>query len=264
MNFQTLNYAVDEGVATITLQRPDARNAVNSVMSRELPEMWRHFEQDDSAIVAIVTGSGEKAFCTGADLTDLPETEGEGRAGTLDSFRWTSLQNAVWKPVICAVNGMTVGGGLHFVADSDIVIAADNATFFDTHVKVGLVAGLEPVSLARKMPMEAVLRMMLVGGNERMPAQRALELGMVGEVVPQAQLMTRARAVADRVKTNSPAAMAKTKRAIWQGADVGLGQALEQAWKLIMAQNEHPDIEEGSKAFLEQRLPNWKPYSENN
>ena len=264
MNFQSISYEVREGVATITLTRPDARNAVNSVMSRELPSVWKHFEHDDEAIVAIVTGAGEKAFCTGADLADLPMTDGEGKHGSVKSIAWTSLQNNVWKPVICAVNGMTVGGGLHFVADSDVVIAAHTATFFDTHVKVGLVAELEPVSLARKMPMEAVLRMMLVGGNERMSATRALELGMVGEVVPQAQLMTRARELADMIKSNSPAAMARTKQAIWRGADSGLNEAMVQAWALIMQQNDHPDLEEGGRAFLEKRLPNWRAYSELN
>ena len=231
-------------------------------MSCELPALWKQFEADDEAIVAIVTGAGDKAFCTGADLADLPETDGEGTSGSLKSISWTSLQNEVWKPVICAVNGMTIGGGLHFVADSDIVIAAESATFFDTHVKVGLVAGLEPVCLARKMPLEAVLRMMLVGGNERLSATRARKLGMVGEVVPGDCLLARAREVAAMVRGNSPAAMAKTKQAIWCGADRGLADATQQAWDLIMAHSAHPDYEEGGKAFLERRPPEWKPYSE--
>jgi E-phenylitaconyl-CoA hydratase len=262
MTYETLTYEVHEGVATITLNRPDARNAVNSTMSRELPQVWAEFEGDDTAIVAILTAAGNKALCTGADLGDLPETDGEGNSGSLKSMRWTSLQNEVWKPVICAVNGMAVGGGLHFVADSDIVIAAESATFFDTHVKVGLVAGLEPVCLARKMPMEAVMRMMLVGGAERMSAERALALGLVGEVVLGSKLLSRAREVADMIKQHSPAALKKTKQAIWQGADQGLSDALENAWSLIMAHNNHPDVAEGSKAFMEGRTPNWQTYSE--
>ena len=92
---------------------------------------------------------------------------------TLESIKWTSMQNNIWKPVICAVNGIVCGGGLHFVADSDIVIASENATFFDTHVKVGLVAGLEPVGLSRKIPLESVLRMSLIGGGERLNAEDA-------------------------------------------------------------------------------------------
>ncbi len=262
MTYETLKYEVSDGIATITLNRPDSRNAVNSTMSRELPQVWAEFEGDDSAIVAILTAMGNRALCTGADLGDLPETDGEGNSSSLKSIRWTSVQNDVWKPVICAVNGMTVGGGLHFVADSDIVIAAESATFFDTHVKVGLIAGLEPVCLARKIPMEAVMRMMLVGGAERMSAERAQALGLVGEVVPAENLLSRAREVADMIKQHSPAALKKTKQAIWQGADVGLSAALENAWSLIMAHNDHPDFAEGGKAFMEGRTPNWQAYSE--
>ncbi len=266
MNFETLTYTVSDGVAVISLNRPQQRNAVNSVMSRELPQVWQHFNQDKSAVVAILTGAGDKALCKGADLADLPEKDGEvddqGRKfGTLASIKWTSLQNRIWKPVICAVNGMVVGGGLHFVADSDIVIAADSATFFDTHVKVGLVAGLEPVSLVRKMPFDAVMRMALTGGNERMSAQRAYELGMISEVVPATELMQRAHALADLIKTNSPVALARTKKAVWEAKEMGLHAGLENAWQYIMAQNTHPDIAEGGKAFMERRNPQWQPYA---
>ncbi len=262
MAFSTLGYRVEDGVALITLERPKAHNAVNSVMGRELPLAWQRFESDDSAVVAIVTGAGERAFCVGADLADLPQTDGEGRDGTLASIRWTSLQNRVGKPVICAVNGMAVGGGLHFVADSDIVLAAEHATFFDTHVKVGLVAGLEPVALARRMPLEAVLRMTLVGGGERISAARALTLGLVGELVPAADLLTRAHEIATLIKANSPAAMARSKRAIWEGTDRGLGAALDNAWSSIMEHSTHPDVEEGARAFIDKRTPCWRPYSE--
>ena len=234
MEFSTLKYELTDGVALITLDRPQAHNAINSVMSRELPAVWRHFATDDAALVAIVTGAGERALCVGADLADLPAMDGGGRNGTLASIRWTSLQNAVWKPVICAVNGMGVG----------------------------LVAGMEPVTLARKMPLEAVLRMTLVGGNERMNAARAQALGLVGEVVPADRLLARAFEVAAMIKGNSPAAMARSKRAIWEGAERGLGAALEHAWELIMQQNAHPDTEEGARAFLEKRAPRWRPFSE--
>ena len=259
MDFHTLRYDVDDGVLTLTLDRSAAHNAVNAQMSRELPLAWQRFAEDDSALVAIVTGAGEKAFCVGADLADLPQIDGERGAGTLQSIRWSPLQNQVWKPVICAVNGMAVGGGLHFVADSDIVIAAEHATFFDTHVKVGLVAGLEPVSLARRMPLEAVLRMTLVGGAERIDAHRARELGLVGEVVPGAQLAARAREVADMIKRHSPTALMRSKQAIWGAAERGLTAGLEHAWSLIMAHDGHPDMAEGARAFIERRAPRWQP-----
>ena len=259
MRFTTINYEVSDKVAIITLNRPDQYNAVNSVMSQELPLAWEKFREDSSATVGIITGSGAKAFCSGADLADLPDMNDEPGKASLESIRWTSLQNNVWKPVICAVNGITCGGGLHFVADSDIIIASDNATFFDTHVKVGLVAGLEPVGLSRKIPLEAVLRLSLVGGGERMSAQRALEIGLIGEIVTKDKLMERAREVADMIKVHSPSALARTKKAIWHSKEKGLNESLEYAWKLISEQNVHPDFEEGGKAFIEKRPPKWKP-----
>lgn len=254
MDFQTLDYRLDDGIATITLQRPSVLNAVNAQMSRELPLAWARFESDPAARVAILTGSGERALSVGADLADLPVAEPGGLAG----FRWSALQNAVTKPVICAVNGMAVGGGLHFVADSDIVLAAEHASFFDTHVKVGLVAGLEPVMLARRIPLEAVMRLALSGGAERLDAARALALGLVGEVLPPARLMTRAREIASAIARHSPAALARTRKAIWGAKELPLHEALQQAWDLIMAQAAHPDAAEGARAFLEKRPPRWR------
>lgn len=257
MDYATLQYAVTDGIATITLQRPEKGNAINSRMSEELPAVWGAFEADASARVAIITGAGERAFCVGADLADRPGTDAEGHDASLKSIRWTSLQNDVSKPVICAVNGMAVGGGLHFVAESDMVIAAEHATFFDTHVKVGLVSGLEPVVLARRMPLEAVMRLALTGGAERLSAHRARELGLVGEVVPADQLSSAAYALALSVRDHSPAALARTKRAIWQSKELGLHDALQFAWREIAEHIGHPDVEEGARAFLERRSPRW-------
>ena len=173
------------------------------------------------------------------------------------------MQNNIWKPVICAVNGMACGGGLHFVADSDVVIASENATFFDTHVKVGLVAGLEPVSLSRKIPLERVLRMSLIGGGEKIDSNEAKNIGLISEIVNQENLMARAIEIANNIKIHSPSALAKTKKAIWQSQDTGLNQGLKNAWNLISEQQIHSDFEEGAKAFIEKRLPKWKPYNPN-
>jgi enoyl-CoA hydratase/carnithine racemase len=164
--------------------------------------------------------------------------------------------------VITAVNGYCCGGGLHFVADSDLVICSDNATFFDTHVKVGLIAGMEPVGLARRLPLEAVLRLALLGGAERMDAATALRLGLVGEVVPRAELMPRALTLAGHIAQHSPTALARTKRAIWESLDVGLTRALENVWRMIEAHERHPDMREGALAFAEKRAPRWAPYEE--
>jgi E-phenylitaconyl-CoA hydratase len=257
--FQTLSYEVNDGIALIVIDREAARNAINSVMGRELPLLWGRFKSDVAAQVAIITGRGDKAFCTGADLADLPVPEVDPHL--LQSIRWSPLQNKVWKPVIAAVNGMAIGGGLHLIADADIVLAAESATFFDTHVAVGLVAGLEPVSLCRRMPLGAVLKMALTGGVERMSAQEALRLGMVDEVVAGKTLLDRARALAKMIQRHSPAALARSKQAIWQAQDSGLHAGLENAWRLIMQHSAHPDFMEGGKAFIERRTPRWRPYS---
>ena len=261
MDYSTINYQVQDGVATILLNRPDNLNAVNSLMSKELPDVWNNFNNDDSAIVAIITGSGNKSFCTGADLEDLPDMNNDPGKSTIESIKWTSLQNKIWKPVICAVNGICCGGGLHFVADSDIVIASEHSTFFDTHVKVGLVAGLEPVGLSRKIPLESVLRMSLIGGGERMNSDKALNIGLISEIVPNESLLDRANEIADKIKVHSPAALSKTKKAIWNSKESGLTEALGFAWDLISEQHKHADFKEGTAAFLEKRSPKWKPYS---
>ncbi|MEX6724693.1 enoyl-CoA hydratase/isomerase family protein [Parapedomonas caeni] len=253
--FDTIDYRLDAGIATIRLNRPDRHNAINHQMHLELPQVWQRFNEDPAAIVAIVTGAGERAFCSGADVADLPRPEMD----SADGLRWTAIQNKVWKPVICAVNGLTVGGGLHFVADADIVIAAEHASFSDSHVSVGLVAGLEPVSLARRMPLEAVLRMALMGREARLDAARAMALGMVGDVVPAGELLARAEAVARIIARNSPGAMARTKRAIWQSLELPLHAALDRAWAEIQANNAGPDFQEGIAAFRERRAPNWPP-----
>jgi enoyl-CoA hydratase/carnithine racemase len=177
-------------------------------------------------------------------------------------FKLTAIQNRCWKPVITAVNGMVVGGGLHFIADSDLILCSENATFFDTHVKVGLIAGLEPVGLARRIPFEAVMRMALLGGSERMTAEEAKAVGLVGEVVPQAELMPRARELAEKIAQHSPTALALSKKSIWQSLDKGLDAGLDDTWQRIKDHTEHPDLIEGSTAFVEKRRPRWAPYTD--
>ncbi len=264
MEFETIRYDKQERVATLTLNRPARHNAFDLRMARELTRAWQAVKRDPEVVCAIVTGAGNRAFCTGADVADVAAGEaGESPADWRDSpwLRLTAIQNRCWKPVVTAVNGMCCGGGLHFVADSDLVLASETATFFDTHVKVGLVSGLEPVGLTRRLPLEAVLRMALLGGAERMDARRALELGLVGEVVAPERLLARARELAGRIARHSPAALAGTKRAIWEGLDRGLEPALDHAWTLIRKHDAHPDVREGARAFVEKRPPRWAPFA---
>jgi (E)-benzylidenesuccinyl-CoA hydratase len=262
----TLRYEKADGVATITLNRPERHNAFNMAMARDLHAAWTEVKSDPEVVCAIVTGAGEKAFCTGFDVTEVASGDAAGiEDEAYDAsplLKLTAIHNHCWKPVITAVNGMVNGGGLHFIADSDLVIAAEHATFFDTHVKVGLLSALEPVGLARRIPLEAVLRMSFLGGAERMSAAEAKQLGLVGEVVPAAQLLPRARDLAAKIAQHSPAALARTKRAIWESLDRGLQDGLRHAWALIGEHNKCGDPREGALAFVEKRKPRWSPYTD--
>ena len=266
MEFETLLYEVADGVATLTLNRPERHNAFNMKMAGELQAAWSAIKADPQVVCVVLTGAGDKALCTGFDVSDVAagDTAGEEKVAYEESpiLKLTAIHNRCWKPVITAVNGMVNGGGHHFIADSDLIVAAEHATFFDTHVKVGLVAGLEPVGLARRIPLEAVLRMALLGGAERMSAQEAKQLGLVGEVLPAEQLLPRAHELARKVARHSPAALARTKRAIWESLDHGLHHGLRHAWDIIGTHGSSPDSREGAMAFVEKRAPRWAPYSE--
>jgi enoyl-CoA hydratase/carnithine racemase len=265
MDFETLLYDASDGVATITLNRPERHNAFNRTMAQELGRAWSEVKRDRDVVCAILTGAGDRALCSGMDVGDVADGSarrvGEDSRESAPWFKLTALQNRCWKPVITAVNGMVCGGGLHFVADSDLILAAEHATFFDTHVKVGLVAGLEPVGLARRMPLEAVLRMAFLGGSERLDAAEARRLGLVGEVLPAQRLMPRARELAARIAEHSPTALARSKQAIWESLDVGLEAGIDRAWQIIREHTSHPDLQEGSRAFVEKRRPRWAPFS---
>lgn len=253
------------GVATLTLDHPKARNAFDYEMTQELRRRWAEISADPEIVCVIVTAAGEKAFCTGWDVTSTASGESQhfAQAARSDApyCQITALQNRCWKPVVTAVNGMCAGGGLHFIADSDLVIASETATFFDPHCEVGMLAGYEPVGLARKIPLDAVFRMVLLGSAERMSAARALELGLIGEIVAPERLQDRAREIAAIIARQSPTALARTKRTIWQSLDHGLEGGLDVAHRELMVHSGHPDMIEGPKAFLEKRKPSWAPYT---
>lgn len=269
MAFETILYEKRDGVATITLNRPERHNAFNVAMARELRRAWADVKASPDVVCALLTAAGTHAFCTGMDVAEVASGSAGEESRRMEReegkpfYRFlTAIQNRCWKPVVTAVNGMVVGGGFHFVADSDLVVCSDSATFFDTHVRVGLVAGLEPVGLARRIPLEAVMRLALLGGSERMDARTALAVGLVGEVLPPERLLPRARELAAMISRHSPTALARTKRAIWESLDVGLEAALERTWRIIQEHTGHPDLAEGTQAFVEKRPPRWAPYTE--
>jgi enoyl-CoA hydratase/carnithine racemase len=253
----------DDGIAILTLDRPGRGNALLPAMQRVVRAIWSEVRDDPSLRVAIVTAAGERHFCTGFDVGEA-EADDAGdvfaNRPLTDAVHWSPYQNRVWKPVICAVNGLCVGGGLHFVVDADIVIASANAAFMDSHVNVGMVGALENVGLAKRLPLGSALRMTLLGRHYRMPAERAHQLGLVDELVESpADLLPAALAMAEQMLENSPQAMALSKQAVWNSLEQGYGAALEQAWALLRLHWAHPDFAEGPRAFAEKRKPVWNP-----
>lgn len=252
-----------DGIAVIRLDRPERGNALLPAMQPVLRAIWSEVRDDPAIRVAIVCASGERHFCTGFDVA---EAEGEDAGDVFsnrplaESVHWSPHQNRVWKPVICAVNGLCVGGGLHFVVDSDIVLASENAAFMDAHVNVGMVGALENVGLARRLPLGSALRMTLQGRHYRMSAQRAYQLGLVDELVSTPDgLLPAALELAEQLLGNSPQAMALSKQAVWGSLEHGYGAALEHAWALLRLHWQHPDFREGPRAFTEKRPPRWNP-----
>ncbi|MET0160102.1 MAG: enoyl-CoA hydratase/isomerase family protein [Acidimicrobiales bacterium] len=243
--------------------RPDQLNAMNSAMRDEFADAWLELDRDPDVRVVVHTGNG-RAFQTGVDVSEIAG-DGVGFERYRESvetwdLHFTAWQQGVRKPVITAVNGICAGGGFHWVAEADIVIAASDAQFFDPHVSIGQVVAIEAIGLMRKMPAEAVMRMALVGRHERMSAQRAYELGMISEVVdPPERLREAAQELAEKIAQNSPAAMAATKRALWGSLELGLTDACRAGAQDLVSMWGHPDQTEGPAAFAERREPEWQP-----
>ncbi len=252
MEFETILFDVSDHVATITFNRPERLNATNDTSRRELGEAWGIVRDDPDIRVAIITGAGDRAFSAGQDIRATAES------GIRNKVPGSRLHHDCWKPVICALNGMVVGGGLHQVADADLIIAAEHAELLDTHCMVGNVFGMEPVALLRRMPLSMVMQMALMTKNGRISAQRAYEIGLINEVVPKEQLMHRAREIALDIATLSPATVQASIKAMWTSLDVGLRPAFDVAYLYVLQhQLTHPDYHEGMRAFAEKREPNW-------
>jgi enoyl-CoA hydratase/carnithine racemase len=230
-------------------------------MHRGMRAIWTDVRLDPDVRVAIVTGAGDRHFSTGADVGRVAATgRVSQRSGPIHAeLFWSPAQNHVTKPVICAVNGACVGGGLHFVADSDIVLAVPEARFYDTHVNVGMVGGVENTALAYRLPIGTVMMMTLLGREYQLTADRAYELGLVDRIVPRASLRAEAEAMACIIAAQSPTAVSRSKQAIWNGKEQGYSAAAEYAWALVRMHWGHPDFVEGPRAFAEQRDPEWEP-----
>ena len=206
-------------VGWLVFNRPAAANAMDALMMHELEAAWQELDTDTEVRVIVNTGAGN-AFQTGVDVAQMSRDRDalreQSRRTKRFELRFTAWHIGVTKPVIAAVNGVCAGGGLHFVADADVVIASTSAQFLDPHVSVGQASVYETIALAKKSPMEAVLRMAFTGRHERMSAQRAHELGIVSEVVdPPERLHEVAQDLAERIALQPPDRLAAVKRALW-------------------------------------------------
>jgi len=228
MELETLLYRLDGHVATITLNRPDRLNSFNQRMCEEFSRVWQHVRLDDEVHAVVVRAAGERAFCTGVDTDDTLEMVSRRNLWSREdpSSYLSPKANQVWKPVICAVHGMAAGGAFYLLNEADIIICSEDATFFDPHVSYGLAAVLEPVGLAARMPLGEVLRIALMGLNERVSASRAMQVGLVSEVTAREELWPRADEIAHQIAANAPLAVQGTVKAIWDSLDVGRTDAI--------------------------------------
>jgi enoyl-CoA hydratase/carnithine racemase len=250
-----------DGIGWLILNRPEAGNAFDALMLDELEHAWAALDADPDVRVIVNTANGE-AFCTGMDVVQVARDKAAMRLHsrrTRDAeLKISSWHCGVWKPVIAAVNGVCAGGGLHLVADADIVIASETASFVDPHVSVGQAVAYEAITLLRKSPMEAITRMTLTGKGERISAHRAYQLGIVSEVIPAEELRTAAARLAAAVAMNSPTALRATKRALWHSLEVGITEAKSAAAEEIWRLRNHPDHAEGARAWRDKRQARWQ------
>jgi enoyl-CoA hydratase/carnithine racemase len=255
-----IRFEVRRTTGLITIDRPEARNAIDPADNDALADAFRELDRRDECRVGVVTGAGEVAFCAGADLRRLiPLRRREAQSGALEgtSFGGVTRDFTVRKPLIAAINGYCLAGGLELALACDIRICSAGATFALTEVKWALIPGAGGTQrLARAVPLGWATRMILSG--ERIEAETALRIGLVSDVRPQSELMTEALRLADEIAANGPIALAAAKRVIYGGLDLTLQEGLALERKAFQEVVQSEDTEEGYKAFAERRKPEFK------
>jgi enoyl-CoA hydratase/carnithine racemase len=270
-DFETLDYEERDGVAWVTLNRPDRLNAFNSLMQRELRGLWRDLRRHDDVRCIVLTGAGEKAFCTGidrmeqmgdaADATTDPDVVGSGSTPFMFNDPGDNLGPKscdLWKPVIAAVNGMACGGAFYMLGEVEFIIAAEHATFFDPHVTYGMTAAFEPMHMSGIMPFGEIMRLSLLGNYERLSAQRAREIGLVSEVVAKEQLRETTAWAANAIASQPALAIQGTVRAIWAAREHGHRQALRAGYMYVGLGTDQESLAEGQARFESGERIDWK------
>ncbi len=249
-------YEKKDRIARITLNRPEAFNSINPDTLRELSKIMEDFSQDPEAWVAIITGAGDKAFCAGADIKQTITGIVEGKL-SLHIANTILRGQEVWKPLIAAVNGVALGGGLEIVLACDIRVAAQNATFGVPEVKLGIFPGWGGTQrLARAIPLAKAMEMLLTG--DPIDAQEAYRVGLVNKVVPASELMPTAEKYAQTICANAPLAVRAAKESMMKGKDMPLELGLKLEILMADALKTTEDLKEGARAFIEKRKPHFK------
>ncbi len=256
----TIRYEAADGVATVTLDRPERHNAFTATMCEALAAAWAHVREDADVRAVVLTAAGEKAFCTGIDRDEVPSDDG-GVAYSFDPYTYVDpgtrlgpRANECWKPVVAAVNGMACGGAFYLLGEVDVIVAAEHATFFDPHVTYGMPAVYEPIQMLHRMPFGEVLRMSLLGNHERISAARALEIGLVTEVAPVAELQDAAHRIAAAIASQPAAAVQATLRTLWMAREVSRGQAIAVGNTFLNLAMSEQALAEGQAVFSGERI----------
>jgi enoyl-CoA hydratase/carnithine racemase len=253
---QLVHYTVVDHIATLTLNRPDQRNAVDPEMTKAMRAIMDRFEADDDAWVGILTGAGDRAFCAGMDLKAFAAGRGHAVMDAKGGFA-ALVAYPRSKPLIAAVNGAALAGGCEIVLACDLVVAAEHAVFGTPEVKRGLFAGAGgSFRLPRTTPRVRAMEILLTG--DPVDARTALDLGLVNRVVPAEELMAAARTLASRICVNAPLAVRETlalARSAFDLSEQELWSRNTEAWQRIIATE---DAQEGPLAFTQKRPPKWK------
>jgi len=253
-----IDVSVDDGICTIVVNRPERLNAMDAEHYKALSQAWCRVRDEATIRVAIVTGAGEKSFSTGADIKSFltgPPGYDEMWLTQRDQLLNRGLE--VWKPVIAAVNGYCLGGGMTLMLATDIRLASENATFGLAEVKRGVIAGNGGTQrILRQLPHAIAMELLLTG--DAIDAATAERWGLVNKVVPRERLMETARDYARRIAANAPLAVQAAKELALRGRDIDLvtGLRLEQVTNRMLMATE--DAKEGPAAFAEKRAPNFK------
>jgi E-phenylitaconyl-CoA hydratase len=251
-------------VAYITINRPEARNAIDYETAQGLNKAWQDFRDDDNLWIAVITGAGDKAFCSGADLKSLISSltqQGRGGASNREegggSFGGITRGFECWKPIIAAVNGYCIAGGFELMLACDLRIASENAVFGLSEVRWGLIPGAGGTQrLPRAVPLAKAMEIVLMA--ETISAQEAYRIGLINKVVPQAELMNEVDRWVATLLERGPLALRTAKQAILQGLEMPLDEGLRLEQRLFKGLLSTEDAVEGPRAFAEKRKPNFK------